>query len=289
MGVVHDRQHGEDHGDLHAAVEVAARSGTDRDPLGDQNAAEHAAHSIGRAQEDCNVTEMNRPLHVAVPNSAPLHEGKDLPGGLERLRLEIGVFRFLPGEEKKFRNRAVCSPGQARNQHVRRSVLKAAQPLGHAAAEDRIHGIQDLRCGTEVLLKPNHAFPASGFGIKAAFFIENLRIGKPEAVDRLLQVSDEEQVLPSPADRAEDPVLNPADILVFVHHHLGESSRDLFGGFGRGTVLPGQQADGQVLQIGKIQGIGAGLCPAKLVFQVQNHREQRAHIARGVPQVGEDL
>ncbi len=289
MGVVHDRKHGEDHGYFHTAVEVAARSGTDRDALGEQNAAEHATHSIGRTQKDCNITEMNRPLGVAVPNCAPLNEGKDLPSGLERLRLKIGVFRFLPGEEQKFRNREVYSPWQTRNQYVRRSILKAAQPLGHAAAEDCIHGIQDLRRGTEVLLKAYHAFPASGFGIEAALFIENLRIGKPEAVDRLLQVSDEEQILPSPADCAEDPVLNPADILVFIHHHLGKSGRDFLSSFRRGTVLPGQQADGQVLQIGKIQGIGAGLCPAELVFQRQNHREQRAHIARGVPQVGEDL
>ena len=43
-----------------------------------------------------------------------------------------------------------------------------------------------------------------------------------------------------------------------------------------------------MFEIGKIQGVGPGLCPVKLILQLQDHREQRAHIPRGFPEVVED-
>ena len=289
MRIVHDREHRKDHGDLHTAVEVASRTGTDGNAHGEQDPAEYAAHRICRAQKDRDVPKADRAQRVAVPDGPVLHEGKDLGGGLGRFGLQVGIFRFLPRKEQELRNMAAYSSLQAGNQHVRRSVIKIAQALAHAAAEHRVDGIQDFRGGAEVFLQADHALFAPGFRIKAAFFIENLGVGKAKAINRLLQVADKEQVFSRPADRAEDLVLNPADILVFIHHHLGEARGDFFRRLGRGSVNAGQKADRQMLKIRKIQGVDAGLCAAELVFQLLHHREQGSHPARGIPKVRKDL
>ena len=289
MRIVHDREHRKDHGHLHTAVEVASRTGTDGNAHGEQDPAEYAAHGICRAQKDRDVPKADRAQRVAVPNGPVLHEGKNLGGGLGRFGLQIGIFRFLPRKEQKLRNKAARSSLKAGNQHVRRSVIEIAQALAHAAAEHRVDGIQDFRDGAEIFLQADDAFFAPRFCIKAVFFIENLGVGKAKAINRLLQVADKEQVFSRPADRAEDLVLNPADILVFIHHHLGEARGDFFRRLGGGSVNAGQKADRQMLKIRKIQGVDAGLCAAELVFQLLHHREQGSHPARGIPKIRKNL
>ena len=67
---------------------------------------------------------------------------------------------------------------------------------------------------------------ASASGRKSAYFFqEDRRIGHTEAVDRLLHVSDEEQIPPRAADRLKDRLLHGVRVLIFVDHQLKGSAR----------------------------------------------------------------
>jgi len=90
----------------------------------------------------------------------------------------------------------------------------------HDEGKDVVGSLQDLCARAEILRQQELARLAGGLcaahGIGGVFLQEDRGVGQTEAVDRLLDVADEEKVLPFPADGLENTLLHGVGVLIFV-------------------------------------------------------------------------
>ena len=93
-------------------------------------------------------------------------------------------------------------------------------------AEDRVDGIQHFLAGTKILLQMDDPFSSGIAGKEMVFLVKNLGIRQPKTIDGLLEIADKKQISALSTDRMEDSILDPADVLVFIHHDLGKSGSD---------------------------------------------------------------
>ena len=136
-------------------------------------------------------------------------------------------------------------------------VIQLAQLAGHDAAEQVVGRFQDLRAGAEVFGEGDAPFlPLRRLVIGAEspiLFQKDGGVGQAEAIDRLLHIAHQKEVFPVLGEGAEDRVLHLVRVLVFVHHDLGVALAPLAGQVSRLALVVHQEADGVMLQIGKIQ------------------------------------
>ena len=124
-------------------------------------------------------------------------------------------------------------------------------------------------CGAERKLasSASRAFPAGGtlFGAGAGhaagqgrpalqLLPEDGGVGLPEAVDALLEVTHEEEVVPCRAcEAAVKGILQGVGVLIFVHHDGSIALSDALAQLGGLAVLVPQEAKGQMLEVAEFQ------------------------------------
>ena len=215
--------------------------------------------------------------------------GRGLRGGPVRALLVVPA-RAQP-QERQLRQRRGAGIVRAIAQGSRLVVVQIAQRPGHAQGEDRVRGVEDLAPGAEIL--PQQDAPRltgrGRVGVALVFLGEDRGVGQPEAVDRLLHVAHQEEVLPLPGDGAEDRVLHPAHVLILVHHDLGIAPGDLAGQLRGAAVLVREQRRRHVFEIGIVQQIGPALVLCVLRLEIQHQLQQGAHRGLGCRHVREQL
>ena len=152
---------------------------------------------------------------------------------------------------------------------------------GHAGCEHGVGRVDHLAARAEIFPQQDAPRRAVGrgfpIGVTVVFFGKDGGIRQTEAVDRLLDVAHQKQVLPVAGDGAEDRVLHTADVLIFVHHDLGIARGHLAGERRGRAVLLCQQPGGKMLQIGIVQHRQAALVFGVLLIEAQRQAQQRLH------------
>ena len=118
-------------------------------------------------------------------------------------------------------------------------------------------------------------------------FPEDAGVGLPEAVDALLQVAHEEQIVPCWGGKAAvNGVLQSVGVLVFVHHHGGVVLPDAPAQLGGGAVRPAQQPQGKMFKIAEFQQLALFFPGRKPGVEVPHGVEQRPQPGQGGFAVG---
>ena len=156
------------------------------------------------------------------------------------------------------------------------SVIQSANLRAHTGPKDIVHPGDHLGAGTEVVAQQHlPAFSRSSLRnglILMVFFQEDPRIRQTELIDGLFHVANQKTVIPLFRQRAEDGILDPVGVLIFIHQDLPVAAADL----SRSCcgIAPGpsqQQVQGLVFQVAEIQDPPAALCcliiPVKLFHQ----------------------
>jgi hypothetical protein len=112
-----------------------------------------------------------------------------------------------------------------------------------------IGGLEDVAGGAVVLLQAHHL----GVGIVALEALDVLHPRAAPAIDRLVVVAHQEEVVPVPGQQAQPGVLDGIGILELVHQHVGEALLVVVADVG--AVAP--QLVGAQQQLGEIDQAGA--------------------------------
>ena len=119
--------------------------------------------------------------------------------------------------------------------------------------DDRVRGRQDVGGGAVVLLKLHH--PCTG---EVLVEVEDVaHVGAAPAVDGLVVVAHHADVLPLPAEQAQEPVLRGVGVLELVDEHVAEAGRPARQQLG----VPLEQLGGAQQQISEVDRAGAGQRP----------------------------
>ena len=286
--VVDQRQQVDDRGDLERGEKLPAPGGGHGDAAAQQRAAEDSAHVRHLAQQDRDIAVSDRPFAVGGGHAQPcadhlLDTARDGLGlALEPIG-RLGVLPVLcPVEEQQLgKGPLALVVFRAEDQRGVFVIVHVAQTARHARGEHGVHRSDDLAARAEVL--PQRDAPRLALGglgpvaEGAVFFVEDLGVGQAEAVDRLLDVPDHKEVIPRARQGAEDRVLHTADVLIFVHHDLGEVRGDLPRQRGGLVVLIREQAGGEVLEVGVIHQRGAAFGAGVFRVEIQGQAQQRLH------------
>ena len=116
---------------------------------------------------------------------------------------------------------------------------------------------------------------------------KNAGVSQPEAVDALLDVADEEQVVPLRVRQREvDRVLQSVRVLIFVDQHSGVTPADCTAKRRAHVVFVDEQVEGQVFVIGVIQHLFGAFGRKATVGKVLRHPHQRSDQRRSAVAVG---
>ena len=232
VGVVDDGEHREHHAHLGRAPEPAALRGVHRDAPRRERLSIDRADRVGAAQQDHHVAPVRAALAVAVAHqcAAVDHRPDALrdPVGFERRLFCRGtVVRVRQLQETQLRRLAAARRFQPALELRVLVIVKLPELAGHDVFEHEIRRVKDAAPGAEILLQQDAPCLAGLRGLRGGeavvFFQKDRRVREPEAIDRLLHVSDEEEVRFRAGHGAEDEILHLAHVLVFVYHDLAEA------------------------------------------------------------------
>ena len=297
--IVHHRQQRAEHRHLLGRVEPAARLRRYGDALRLERGAVHGADAVGAAQQDDHVAVVRGALGAVFPHGcAAVDQRADAPRDVVRLqrglfrrgRVVVRVRQFEHGELRLF---AVVRVGCSGAQAGRVVIVQLAERAGHDIGKDVVGAFQHRAAGAEIL--PQEDAPRrTGCGLaeirKARIFVEEDRgVGETEAVDRLLDVADEKEVIALARHGAEDEILHLRHVLIFIDHNLGIPPRELVRKLRRCAVLIREQLRRHVLKVGEVHKTAPPLFGGVGRAEVERQRQQRLHGRGRRVQVGKRL
>ena len=183
--------------------------------------------------------------------------------------------------------------GLAGAQTLSLAVVQLAAVAVHDKGKDVVHGGEDRLSGTEIIGEQDLARLAGGglggVAVGAVFCEEKVGIGQTEAVDGLLDVADEEEILAVLGDGLENRLLNGVGILVFVDQDLAERGGKLprTGGWLAGITV-GQEADRLMLEVGKIEKLALALGLTEGRVKAADKCQKSLERQKGRSEVGKD-
>ena len=260
-GVVDDPQQGDEGADVGCVQEVLPGVGVDRDAPGRQGLGVGRKVAACR-QQDAAVLILHRAGGAAIPHRLTGgHHRLDAVGNIIGIRLG-GVI----GQEAGL-HAALILPRRTADKALAVAVGRIAQLRGHELFEEEVDARHHLRGGAEVGVQRQQGVPAGGtlFGAGAGraagqgrpalqLLPEDGGVGLPEAVDALLEVAHEEEVVPCRAcEAAVKGILQCIGVLIFVHHDGSIALSDALAQLGGVAVLVPQKAEGQMLEVAEFQ------------------------------------
>ena len=297
--IVHHRQQRAQHRHLLGRVEPAARLRRHGDAMRLERGAVHGADAVGIAQQDDRVAIVRGALSAVFPHGrAAVDERVDAPRNV--VRLQRGLFRrgrvvvrVRQLEHGKLRLFAVVRVACSGTQAGRVVIVQLAKGAGHDVGKDVVGPFQHRAAGAEIF--PQEDAPRrTGRGRaevgKARVFLEEDRgVGEAEAVDRLLDVADEKEIIAAARHGAENEVLHLRHVLIFIDHDLGVAPGELPRQLRRRAVVIREQLRGHVLEIGEVHEAAPPLLGGVGRAEVQRQRQQRLHGRGCRAQVGDRL
>ena len=137
------------------------------------------------------------------------------------------------------------------------AVAKAAGSRRHGQPEDVVRRGENHGMGAEIIRQQDFSrFPLPCLRIvrkTVVFFQKNTGVRQTEAIDRLLHVSDKEEIFFVAGNCPKDCVLHAVGILILVDHDFGIMLRHFPRRSRRQTAGMGQQTQGFMLQIVIVQ------------------------------------
>ena len=297
--IVHHRQQRAEHRHLLGRVEPAARLRRYGDALRLERGAVHGADAVGAAQQDDHVAVVRGALGAVFPHGcAAVDQRADAPRDVVRLqrglfrrgRVVVRVRQFEHGELRLF---AVVRVGCSGAQAGRVVIVQLAERAGHDIGKDVVGAFQHRAAGAEIL--PQEDAPRrTGQGCakicKARVFVEEDRgVGEAEAIDRLLDVADEKEVIAVARHGAENEILHLRHVLIFIDHDLSVAPGELARQLRRRAVVVREQLRGHVLEVGEVHKAAPPFFGGVGRAEVQRQRQQCLHGRGGRVQVGQRL
>ena len=266
-GIVDGLQQLQEDLDLGGLQQIAARARVAGDAALLQRSLVHARHDRGRAHEDNNIRRARGAQRAVLRyKRAAVQKLRDARGDELGLRAGLVAGIVVRGGQVKAVQLDLGAPllreARAGDEGFGLRIVELARLFFHDEGKDVVGSLQDLCARAEILRQQELARLAGGLcaahGIGGVFLQEDRGVGQTEAVDRLLDVADEEKVLPFPADGLENTLLHGVGVLIFVDQDLAVGLREApRGGGGRAGVLFRQQADHAVLEVGEIEKMAA--------------------------------
>ena len=281
--VVNDLQQGDEGPDVGGIQQVFAGIRIHRDAPGGQRF--HIGRKIiARRQQDAAVLVLHRAGGTAVPHRlAALHHLLDAPGDPARVR-----FGGVIGQEMRL-HAARVFPGCPADQPLAVAVGRVAEFRGHEPLEQEIDPFHHLRSRAEVGIQRQHGIGAGGSLCRAGprcaagqggpavqFFPEDAGVCLPEAVDALLQISHQKEVVPCRGCKAPvQGILQGVGVLIFIHHHGGVVLPDDPAQRSGGAVRVTEQTEGLMLKVAELQQLPVPLFGREPGIEIPHRREQR--------------
>ena len=237
-----------------------------------------------RRQQDAAVLVLHRAGGTAVPHRlAALHHLLDAPGDPARVR-----FGGVIGQEMRL-HAARVFPGCPADQPLAVAVGRVAEFRGHEPLKQEVNPFHHLRSRAEVGIQRQHGIGAGGSLCRAGprcaagqggpavqFFPEDAGVCLPEAVDALLQISHQEEVVPRRGCKAPvQGILQGVGVLIFIHHHGGIVLPDDPAQRGGGAVRVTEQAEGLMLKVTELQQFPVPLFGREPGIEIPHRRKQR--------------
>ncbi len=137
--------------------------------------------------------------------------------GLYRVDFELALFLLVLAENVNFGLAVARGISPARPHYTAARIVEAAAFRGHDLRKYGVHEIKHSVSRAEVARQSQRASAAPFEAV--VLFREEKRLTAAEAVDGLLDVADEEHVLPASA--GYNFLLHGVDVLIFVDEHAG--------------------------------------------------------------------
>ena len=157
--------------------------------------------------------------------------------------------------------------GRMENTFIKRffgSIGQAANLGRHTQPEYIVYCFQHRSTGSEIPAQQYlSAFTVNSLlrmGISCVLFQKDTGISQTELINRLLHITNQEQILLLFRQCAIDRILHRIGILVFIHHHFPETAANLPGHMGNtAAALAIQKIQCMVFQIAEVQDPAAAL------------------------------
>ena len=118
------------------------------------------------------------------------------------------------------------------------------------------------------------------------FLQKDAGVGQTEAVDGLLYVAHQKELVPAAGKGGEEPILTLIHVLILVHHHFPPTLREL-GGYAVLFVL--QKREHHVFLIGEVHGPLPPLFGAVSPVQIGGELQEGRHGGSGEAELREKL
>ena len=280
--VVDDLQQRDERPDVGCFHQVFPGVGIHRDATGRESFHIGREVPAGRKQ-DAAVLVLHRAGRAALPHR--LSGGRqffDAPGDPCCVR-----FGFIVRQKLCFHAAGVV-PRCAAHQPLPIAVSGIAQLRGHELLKNEVDALHHLRGRTEIriqrqqgvlpgsTLRRARAGRPAGQGRPAVqLFPEDAGVGLPEAVDALLQVAHQKEVIPRRGGKAAvQGILQRIGVLIFVHHHGSIVLPDAPAQRGGGAVRAAQQPQGKVFKVAEFQQLALPLFGREPGVEIPHRRKQ---------------
>ena len=297
-GIVRHCQQRQQIGNLAALPEAAPLLIAHGNPSVHKGTTVYAAHRIGRAHENGNVSVSGRTHSIlSTDKGSRFHQLTNglrhkvslyiLQGGAVLLRIQI------PIDETQGRHRHIPFIARTAAESGIVIVFQFPQLGGHNVFKHTVGSIQHPITGTEVFLQQD----PSGRAHRCVFVIvigqilfrKNSGVRQTEAVNGLFHVTYGKQIPRILGYTAENQLLHRTDVLIFVHHDFGVPFTDLCRKGCGASVGLSQQPRRKMLQIPIVHQPAALLFLGKDLVKFQGQLQQRLHGGSGLAHIRQDL